>query len=165
MASSLFPPSSQPIPPRLDSPATRRPSTPGFDGLRVLAVIAVIAVVVYHVNPAWLSGGFLGVDVFFVLSGYLITDLLLAEHHHSGRVGLCSFWVRRARRLLPALTLVLLTTTATALLRPCRLTSAGGALLSTATFTNKLVADSHRRFLLRELRPTAALPASVDPQP
>ncbi|SHL84619.1 acyltransferase family protein [Streptomyces yunnanensis] len=82
--------------------------------------------VLYHVNPAWLPGGFLGVDVFFVLSGYLITDLLLAEHRRCGRIDLRDFWVRRARRLLPALALVLalvlLTATCAAtVLRPHRL--------------------------------------------
>ena len=58
---------------------------------------------VYHANPAWLPGGFLGVEVFFVISGYLITLLLIGEHERTGRVGLRDFYVRRARRLLPAL--------------------------------------------------------------
>ncbi|AJC54828.1 acyltransferase family protein [Streptomyces sp. 769] len=122
------------IPPRPDAPPPRRPYAPGLDGLRALAVTAVV---LYHVNPAWLPGGFLGVDVFFVLSGYLITDLLLAEHRRGGRIDLRGFWARRARRLLPALALVLLTTTCAAtVLRPDRLTTAAGDLLSAATFTN-----------------------------
>jgi len=76
------------------------PYMPGLDGLRALAVIAVI---VYHADKRWLSGGFLGVEVFFVISGYLITLLLLAERERTGTVSLTQFWIRRARRLLPAL--------------------------------------------------------------
>lgn len=81
----------------------------GLDGLRALAVTAVL---VYHADPDWLPGGFLGVDVFFVVSGFLITTLLLGEHARTGRVRLPAFWLRRARRLLPALWTVLLVTTA-----------------------------------------------------
>jgi peptidoglycan/LPS O-acetylase OafA/YrhL len=77
----------------------------GLDGLRA---IAVIAVVVYHAGFGWLPGGFLGVEVFFVISGYLITALLLAEHAARGRIDLRTFWMRRARRLLPALGFLLL---------------------------------------------------------
>ncbi|MHB1629149.1 MAG: acyltransferase family protein, partial [Bacilli bacterium] len=76
----------------------------GLDGLRALAVFAVIA---YHLNLAWAPGGLLGVDVFFVLSGYLITDLLVAQWERSGRLELKDFWRRRARRLLPALLVML----------------------------------------------------------
>jgi len=78
---------------------------PALDGLRALAVLAVVA---YHLGYAQIRGGFLGVDVFFVLSGYLITSLLLLEHERTGRISLRAFWGRRARRLLPALLLVLL---------------------------------------------------------
>ena len=80
---------------------------PGLDGLRA---IAVLAVVVYHADLGWLPGGFLGVDVFFVISGFLITTLLLAERERLGRIRLRAFWMRRARRLLPALFLVLVAT-------------------------------------------------------
>ena len=80
---------------------------PGLDGLRA---IAVLAVVVYHADLGWLPGGFLGVDVFFVISGFLITTLLLAERERLGRIRLRAFWMRRARRLLPALFLVLAST-------------------------------------------------------
>ncbi|WP_424215853.1 acyltransferase family protein (plasmid) [Streptomyces sp. BI20] len=129
------PPPVLPLPPVPHRPAAlRRPYAPGLDGLRALAVTGVV---VYHLNPAWLPGGFLGVDLFFVLSGFLITDLLRAEHQATGRVDLRGFWIRRARRLLPALALVLLTTTLVAtLLRPERLAGTAGALVSTATFTN-----------------------------
>jgi peptidoglycan/LPS O-acetylase OafA/YrhL len=77
---------------------------PALDGVRALAVAAVLA---FHGGVARLPGGFLGVDAFFVLSGFLITSLLLAEHRDTGRVDLVAFWGRRVRRLLPALLLVL----------------------------------------------------------
>ena len=77
---------------------------PGLDGLRALAVVAVV---VFHLNPAWLPGGFLGVDIFFVVSGFLITTLLVREHARTGRLDLPAFWARRARRLLPALLVVI----------------------------------------------------------
>jgi peptidoglycan/LPS O-acetylase OafA/YrhL len=77
---------------------------PALDGVRALAVAAVV---VYHARPGWLPGGFLGVDVFFVLSGFLITSLLLREQRSAGRIGLRTFWLRRARRLLPALYVLL----------------------------------------------------------
>jgi peptidoglycan/LPS O-acetylase OafA/YrhL len=67
----------------------------------------VLAVIGYHLGYRWLPGGFLGVDLFFVLSGYLITGLLLDEHARTGHIDLRAFWLRRARRLLPALFVVL----------------------------------------------------------
>ena len=79
---------------------SRVPYLPGLDGMRALAVVAVM---IYHANSEWLPGGFLGVEVFFVISGYLITLLLIAEKESTGRVHLGHFWMRRARRLLPAL--------------------------------------------------------------
>ena len=77
---------------------------PGLDGLRALAVAAVIA---YHGGAGWMAGGYLGVDLFFVLSGFLITSLLLEEWASTARIRLGAFWARRARRLLPALFLLL----------------------------------------------------------
>ena len=77
------------------APIRRRPA---LDGLRALAVAAVV---VYHVDDNVLPGGFVGVDLFFVLSGYLITSLLLREHAASGSVSLREFWSRRIRRLWP----------------------------------------------------------------
>jgi peptidoglycan/LPS O-acetylase OafA/YrhL len=76
----------------------------GLDGVRAFAVVAVIA---YHAGVTHATGGFLGVDVFFCLSGFLITSLLLGEARHTGTIRLAQFWARRARRLLPALFLVL----------------------------------------------------------
>ncbi len=69
--------------------------------------MAVAAVLLYHGDVSWARGGYLGVDAFFVLSGFLITSLLLAEWRGDGRIALSAFWARRARRLLPALFLVL----------------------------------------------------------
>ena len=79
---------------------------PALDGLRALAVVAVL---LYHAGVSWLPGGWLGVDAFFVLSGYLITTLLLVERERTGRIRLRAFWARRARRLLPALLVVVTT--------------------------------------------------------
>lgn len=78
---------------------------PGLDGIRAIAVLAVIA---SHLGYGWAAGGFLGVDLFFVLSGYLITGLLLRERESTGNISLSSFYGRRARRLFPALGLFLL---------------------------------------------------------
>src|SRR5580698_739365 len=77
---------------------------PALDGLRAFAVAGVFA---YHLGFGWASGGYLGVDLFFVLSGFLITSLLLEEWVTTARIKLAAFWARRARRLLPALFLVL----------------------------------------------------------
>jgi peptidoglycan/LPS O-acetylase OafA/YrhL len=77
---------------------------PGLDGLRAIAVLAVIA---FHLGFDWAPGGMLGVGVFFTLSGYLITDILLAQLNQRGRIKLGPFWLARARRLLPALFVML----------------------------------------------------------
>jgi peptidoglycan/LPS O-acetylase OafA/YrhL len=77
---------------------------PALDGIRALAVLAVIA---YHDNYTWARGGFLGVDTFFVLSGFLITTLLVLEFRRNSTIAFGAFWARRGRRLLPALLLVL----------------------------------------------------------
>jgi peptidoglycan/LPS O-acetylase OafA/YrhL len=79
---------------------------PGLDGLRAISVIAVIC---YHAGFGWMHGGFFGVEVFFVVSGFLITSLLIEERERTGRIALRQFWYRRARRLLPALGAVLVT--------------------------------------------------------
>lgn len=80
---------------------------PDIEGLRAVAIIGVI---LFHAGVRWLPGGFLGVDVFFVLSGFLITGILIAEAEKTGTISLGDFWARRARRLLPAATLVSLAT-------------------------------------------------------
>lgn len=80
----------------------------GLDGIRALAIVAVL---IFHLNAAWLPGGYLGVDVFFVVSGFLITTLLVREHERTGRIAFREFWVRRARRLLPALFVTVMVST------------------------------------------------------
>ena len=97
------------VPATSGAPEVRLSYRPGLDGLRALAVIAVL---LYHADLAWIPGGFLGVEVFFVISGYLITALLLAEWRLRGRIDLKIFWLRRARRLLPALYVLLVVTLA-----------------------------------------------------
>jgi peptidoglycan/LPS O-acetylase OafA/YrhL len=78
---------------------------PGLDGIRALSVLAIL---LFHAQVTGFDGGFFGVEIFFVLSGYLIASLLLAERERTGTVSLGRFWMRRARRLLPALSTLLL---------------------------------------------------------
>ncbi len=105
---------------------------PGLDGLRALAVLAVIA---YHLELGWAQGGLLGVGVFFTLSGYLITDLLLGQRDAVGHLHLGDFWIRRARRLLPALFLMLAVVTVwVALLDPSRLPALRGDVVAAAVY-------------------------------
>ncbi|MCW2852009.1 MAG: acyltransferase [Nocardioides sp.] len=77
---------------------------PDIEGLRAVAVLSVL---IYHAGLAWVPGGYVGVDIFFVISGFLITSLMVRQVERNGRLGLADFWARRARRLLPASTLVL----------------------------------------------------------
>ncbi|HEY2330371.1 MAG TPA: acyltransferase family protein [Acidimicrobiales bacterium] len=83
---------------------TRRVQHPGLDGLRGAAVAAVL---LFHSEFSWAKGGFLGVSLFFTLSGFLITGLLVGERGERGAINLANFWVRRIRRLLPALLVML----------------------------------------------------------
>lgn len=85
---------------------------PDIQGLRA---ISVLLVVLSHLGLPWITGGFVGVDVFFVLSGFLITGLLLQEHSREGRIAFSSFYMRRLRRLLPALFIVLMFSSAIAI--------------------------------------------------
>jgi peptidoglycan/LPS O-acetylase OafA/YrhL len=131
---------------------------PGLDGLRALAVLAVIA---YHEQFGWAPGGNLGVGVFFTLSGFLITSLLLeqwaktnAKSHRGGRRGvvppgqLRDFWIRRARRLLPALFLMLVVVTAwVTLVDRSRLANLRGAVGAAAGyFSNWYLIASHQSY-------------------
>ena len=73
-----------------------------------MRAVAVIGVLIFHLNPRWLPGGWFGVDLFFVLSGFLITTLIVREQNQTGRVNFPAFWKARMRRLLPALVTMLL---------------------------------------------------------
>jgi peptidoglycan/LPS O-acetylase OafA/YrhL len=102
--------------------------------VRALAVLAVMG---FHEGVSELSGGFLGVDVFFVLSGFLITDLLVSHYDRLGRLDLKDFWSRRARRLLPALALMLIVVAAAAtVIEPGQGTSLRLSLLAAVTYTS-----------------------------
>ena len=97
----------------------------------------MLAVMGFHEGASELSGGFLGVDVFFVLSGFLITDLLATQYDRAGRLDLKDFWSRRARRLLPALALMLIVVTAAAtVIEPGQRASLRLALLAAVTYTS-----------------------------
>lgn len=101
---------------RADAPAIAHPDfRPDIEGLRG---VSVAAVVMFHAFPAAVPGGFIGVDVFFVISGFLITRILIGEARKTGRIDLLGFWARRIRRILPAATLVLLATAALIWLTP-----------------------------------------------
>jgi peptidoglycan/LPS O-acetylase OafA/YrhL len=91
--------------PDVESPEPRRTHVPQLDGLRGIAVAAIL---LFHLGAHAFRTGFLGVDVFFVISGFLITSLLLVEVERHGRISLGGFWARRIRRLLPALVVFLL---------------------------------------------------------
>ena len=106
---------------------------PGLDGLRAIAIVSVL---LFHFLPTALPGGYLGVDVFFVVSGFLITTLLLRDVARRGRLDLLNFWKRRARRLLPALVLVVLTSvTAARMVGGDLLVGIGRQALGALTFT------------------------------
>jgi len=102
--------------------------------VRALAVLAVMG---FHEGASELSGGFLGVDIFFVLSGFLITDLLVTRYDAVGRLDLRDFWTRRARRLLPPLAVMLVVVTAAAsVIEPVQEASLRLALLAAVTYTS-----------------------------
>jgi peptidoglycan/LPS O-acetylase OafA/YrhL len=110
---------------------------PDLEGLRALAVVLVVA---YHARVPGLGGGFVGVDVFFVLSGYLITGLLLRELGQSGTISLSAFYARRARRLLPAALFVLFVTlvVAVVVLPPLQVGDVGGDIAAAALYVSNL---------------------------
>jgi peptidoglycan/LPS O-acetylase OafA/YrhL len=128
---------------------------PGLDGVRALAVLAVMG---FHAGVSELSGGFLGVDVFFVLSGFLITDLLVAQYGQLGRLDLKNFWGRRARRLLPPLAVMLIVVTAAAtVIEPSQESSLRSALLAAATYTSNWYQIFHHVSYFASIGPMAPL--------
>ncbi len=132
---------------------SRLPYLPGIDALRAIAVLAVF---LYHAGVGWMPGGFLGVDVFFTISGYLITSLLLSEYRRGGHVRLGRFWLRRARRLLPAVgVLIAVTMVIAAIIEPDRLTELrGDAISSLAYVANWNFAFSHQSYFDQFQRPS-----------
>jgi peptidoglycan/LPS O-acetylase OafA/YrhL len=126
---------------------------PGIDALRAIAVMAVF---LYHAGVGWMPGGFLGVDVFFVISGYLITSLLLAEYRRGGHIRLGRFWARRARRLLPAVgVLIAVTMVVAAIVEPDRLTELrGDAISSLAYVANWHFVFAHQSYFDQFQRPS-----------
>lgn len=105
-----------------------------LDGLRAIAILAVLA---FHFDSTWLSGGFLGVEIFFVISGFIITKLLHNEWHKKGKIDLKRFWLRRLRRLVPAAFTVMLATWICVLLWfPDEISQIFDDLIFGLTFTN-----------------------------
>ena len=121
------------------------PLLPGLDGLRAFSVAAVL---LYHAQASWLPGGFLGVEFFFVISGFLITAQLLIEYRQHGRIGLGHFWQRRARRLLPAVFVLLLVVIAGSLaFLPEEVTEVREAMLASLAYvTNWYLIFNHQSY-------------------
>jgi peptidoglycan/LPS O-acetylase OafA/YrhL len=126
---------------------------PGVDGLRALAVAAVFA---YHGGLSWLPGGFLGVDVFLVISGYLITSLLLVELQVTGKIDLPRFWLRRARRLLPAvLVMIVVVLAVMSLLHPDEVGALRGAVVASLFYvTNWYLIFAKQSYFAQFARPS-----------
>ena len=149
------------VPSALPPSLSAVPYLPGLDGMRALAVVAVM---LYHANPGWLPGGFLGVEMFFVISGYLITLLLMAEREQTGRIDLLAFWGRRARRLLPALFLMLfLVLTYSMIFKSSVLGKLRGDLVAALVLRLELVPDLGRPGVHGDQRLRAAAP-SLEPR-
>jgi peptidoglycan/LPS O-acetylase OafA/YrhL len=129
------------------------PYMPGIDAMRALAVLAVFG---YHAGLGWVPGGFLGVDVFFVISGYLITSLLLREFRGTGHLEIGRFWLRRARRLLPAVgVLIAVAMIVSAIAEPDKIDQIrGDALASLFYFANWHFIYEHTSYFEQFGRPS-----------
>ncbi len=132
---------------------SRFPYMPGIDAMRALAVLAVFG---YHAGLDWVPGGFLGVDVFFVISGYLITSLLLREVRSTGHLEIGRFWIRRARRLLPAVgVLIAVAMIVSAIAEPDKIDQIrGDALASLFYFANWHFIFDHTSYFEQFGRPS-----------
>ncbi len=149
----------RPVPSPSPTGADRIPRLSGLDGLRAVAVSAVL---LFHVDAPTLSGGFLGVDLFFVISGFLITQMLLREIVETGGLRLVDFYQRRVRRLFPAVAVLLLVVIAGSttswpeelprLQRWCGIESG---------LRHQLVVDLSQRIVLRQHGPTAHVAAPL----
>jgi peptidoglycan/LPS O-acetylase OafA/YrhL len=117
---------------------------PDIDGLRAISVLAVLA---FHAGFPFVPGGFVGVDIFFVISGYLISKLLLIEYEQNGRISLVDFWARRVRRLAPALLLVIVVVLVVAVFALHRISGEVGGLARGALATLMINAN---HFFLQE---------------
>lgn len=124
---------------------------PGLDAVRGLAVAAVV---LYHLGYGWAGGGFLGVSLFFTLSGYLVTSVLLADHEAHGRVSLRRFWARRARRILPASLLAIVGVVIAAAFLPTAPGLAGDVRASLAQVANWRFIVAHRSYADRFTAPS-----------
>src|SRR4051812_32500226 len=121
----------------IDTRSARIGFRPDIQGLRA---VAVTLVVLYHAGLPWLSGGYVGVDVFFVISGFLITSLIAREIDRAGRVDFRAFYARRIRRLLPSAGLVLVVTMVAAklMLPPLALVRISSNALATAVYGSNI---------------------------
>ena len=130
------------------------PAPARFAGLDGLRAIAVLTVMLFHLSPGFVPGGYLGVDIFFVISGFLITGLLLRERDKSGTIHLLNFWRRRARRLLPALgVLLLVCCTAALFVGGNVLIDLGKQVLGATTFSSNWLAIAGERSYFTESNP------------
>jgi peptidoglycan/LPS O-acetylase OafA/YrhL len=147
-------PSAASIPDRAEVATKRSPARrlAGLDGLRALAVVSVV---VFHLDSNWLPGGFLGVDLFFVISGFLITRMLLTEFADSGRIRIGHFYGRRARRLFPAAAALIGVTTIASLVvwRDELATLAGSVTSSLSYVTNWWLIFHHESYFVADGRP------------
>ena len=133
-----------------------------LDGLRAISVIAVM---LYHGGFAWVHGGFLGVEVFFVISGYLITVLLIEERRVGGTIALGGFWMRRARRLLPALaTMLVAITTWVAVFGSDAAAMADAARPAVGTRLRGQLGPDRRRYPVLRARRSAGAPSPLEPR-